>query len=202
MKTITRLLVAATIVATVTAACATSMPGSREVTQFQDEGDSVIRDMDGVEVRVYGRSLEQGVRADVLEADPRTPFGEPVDKDGLDIDMPGQGNQSRVNPVAIANIDIYFDDRGKREPLERVRHDGPHAEVRIPQAYVDALVRELPSRGRGNRQLFFEFQRGTLVPEAAAVARGFISEVDRSGGYVTFQVYRWRVDDLMIFSNH
>lgn len=171
--------------------------------------DGRIQSFRGVTVEVNEEAYRQGVQAAF-----RTEFrfcGEMIFADvsgGLSVDP------KRLRP--LVNLDIWWQADERRPvdelPQDRLKPDEAASDDsgRIPYATVtinlERVVEALEEfELNEDAQLFLELQPGVLFSAEAAEQIGVIKASQENGGEddttIAFDVFRWRVDDLMFYIN-
>lgn len=180
---------------------------------------------DGLTVRVYEEAWDAGVRAGFRE------IAADVDDDNRTtrsayafiVTAEGVGERgSLIKPFPIANVDIFYalpeyqDAKTLQEIPEEARRplgesgvDGPYARVTIgaktvtdAQERATSLDDEIEDReAEADGLIYFELVKGALFSQEAALALGFIDALKPAGEGLSFDVHKWRYDDLMLFGN-
>lgn len=184
-----------------------------------------VMESHGVIVEIEDDAWSRGIRAGFREIDANLDPDNRTERGVYSFIVTSDGLGERtalIKPFPIANVDIFYtppDYQGvetlekipedARLPLGESGIDGPYATViitaRAMRAARDAagsLDDEIKDRGVSpDGSLYFELSKGALFSEHAALALGFVQDVKPVGDGVSFDVYKWRVDDLMLFGN-
>lgn len=180
---------------------------------------------EGVVVRIDDDAWDAGIRAGFRAVEAELDDDNRTKRDSYAFIVTADGLGERtglIKPFPIANVDVFYtpeeyqDARTLRDIPEEARRPlgesgiaGPYARVTITAEAIaaaqnesDSLDEEIAKRGtKPDNATYFELAKGALFSETAAAQLGFIGEIDRVGDETSFNVYKWRVDDLMLFGN-
>lgn len=179
----------------------------------------------GITVDISDDAWEAGVRAGFREIDAALDEDNRTTRESYSFIVTAEGVGERtalIKPFPIANVDIFYalpdyqDARTLQEIPEEARRplgesgvEGPYARVTVggdavttALAEAESLDDEIKSReAEPDELVYFELVKGVLFSQEAALELGFIDAIKPAREGISFDVHKWRVDDLMLFGN-
>jgi hypothetical protein len=165
-----------------------------------EEGGRLLTHI-GFTVAIDRDVLGEGVQTAflALEEPPESPLGVigvlSVDREAVDFE----------ELIPVVNLDIWVEDGSDRHTLADLdtrETPAPHVTASVDFAEVNKALYE--HRISEESELYFEFVRGTLFSLAAGETLGLIRVTKKPSAAdqtLEFEVFKWRVDDLMIYIN-